>query len=134
MAFQEHDSTMVMVPIRLRFFPLHERVNSWIQETIEREGANVHMGFDLPFVLEQAGMSVEHIRAEAIIQTPNTNYPTAAIIRAMLPRIVQKGVATEAEIDLDTLEQRLFDERVKANTTYVRGMVFGVWASKPGTK
>lgn len=130
LAFQEHDSTMVMAPGRLMSFPLHELVNSWIRQTIEREGANVHMGFDLPFVLENAGLTLAHIRAEATIQTPKTNYPTAAIVRAMLSRIVQKGVATEEEISLDTLEQRLFDERAKANSTYVSSLVFSAWASK----
>lgn len=129
-AFQEHDSTMVMVPGRLGPFLLHERVNGWIRQTIEREGADIHMGFDLPFVLEQAGLTLEHIRAEAVVQTPNTNHPTVAIVHAMLSRIVQNGVATEEEIGLDTLEQRLSDERLKANSTYVSGMVFCVWACK----
>ncbi len=129
-AFLEHDATMV--PGRLKPLPLQERVNRWIQQTVEREGANIHIGFDLPFILKQAGLTVEHIRAEAIIQTPQTHYPTVYIIRAMLSRIVQKGVATEEEIDLDTLEQRLFDERAQASSIYVSDMVFTVWARKPG--
>lgn len=129
-AFQEHDSTMV--PGRLKPFPLHERVHGWIWQTVEREGANIHMGFDLPLVLERAGLTVEHVRAEAIVQTPKTNYPIVAIVRAMLPRFIQKGVATEEEVDLDTLEQRLFEERAKANSTYVSDMIFGAWARKPG--
>ncbi|MGA2105906.1 methyltransferase domain-containing protein [Methanoregula sp.] len=130
-AFLEHDSTMV--PGRLIPLPLQERVNGWIRKTVEREGANTHIGFDLPFILENAGLIVEHIRAESIIQTPKTNYPTGAIIRAMLPRIIQKGVATKEEIDLETLEQRLIDERIKANSIYVSDLVFTIWARKPGT-
>jgi ubiquinone/menaquinone biosynthesis C-methylase UbiE len=130
-AFLEHDNTMV--PGRLKPLPLQEKVNGWIRKTIEKEGANTHIGFDLPFILEEAGLTVEHIRAESIIQTPQTNYPTVAIIRAMLPRIIQKGVATEEEIDLETLEQRLFDERAKAGSLYVSDMVFTVWARKPGS-
>lgn len=55
-----------------------------------------------------------------------------AIIRAMLPRIVQQGVATEEEIDVDTIDRRLIEERKKANATYVGDMVFGAWARKPG--
>ena len=50
----------------------------------------------------------------------------------MLPRIIQKGVATKEEIDLETLEQRLINERTKANLLYVSDMVFTVWARKPG--
>ncbi|HUK92785.1 MAG TPA: methyltransferase domain-containing protein [Methanomicrobiales archaeon] len=129
-ALLEHDATMV--PGRVKPLPLQERVNSWIRKTVEREGANIHIGFDLPRILGQAGLIVEHIRAEAVIQTPDTHYPTVSIVRAMLPRIIQKGVATEDEIGLDTLEQRLTDERVKAGSTYVSDMVFTVWARKSG--
>jgi SAM-dependent methyltransferase len=128
-AFAEHDATMV--PGRLKPLPLQERVSSWIRKTIEHEGADIHIGFNLPLLFEQAGLIVEHVRAEAIIQTPRTQYPTAAIIRAMLPRIIKAGVATEEEIDLETLEQRLFNERAKANSIYVSDMVFTIWARRP---
>ena len=128
-AFVEHDTTMV--PGRLKPLPLQEQVSGWIRKTIECEGADIHIGFNLPLFFEKAGLTVEHVRAEAIIQTPKTQYPTVAIIRAMLPRIIQKGVATEEEIDLDTLEQRLIDERVQAHSIYVSDMVFTIWARKP---
>ena len=129
--FQEHDSTMV--PGRQKPLPLHEQVHGWIWQTIKREGANIHMGFDLPIVLMQAGLMVENVRAEAIVQTPQIPYPVAAIVRAMLPRIIQQGVANEEEINIGTLEQRLNDERVGTNSTYVSDMVFGAWARKSGS-
>jgi SAM-dependent methyltransferase len=128
-AVLEHDATMV--PGRMKPLPLQEQVSGWIRKTIEREGADIHIGFHLPHLFEQAGLTVEHIRAEAIIQTPETHYPTAAIIRAMLPRIIRNGVATEEEIGIDTLERRLSEERIKTGSTYVSDMVFTVWARKP---
>lgn len=127
--FQEHDATMV--PASLKPLPLHERAHQWMWRTVEREGADIHMGFHLASVLEQAGLTVVSVRAEAIVLTPQTRYRTAAIIRAMLPRIVQQGVATEAEIEIDTLEERLMDERTKSSVAYVSDMVFGAWARKP---
>jgi hypothetical protein len=48
----------------------------------------------------------------------------------MLPRIIQHGVATETEIDIVTLEQRLKAERPQ-NVVYVSDISFGVWARKP---
>ncbi len=126
--FQEHDATMV--PGRVTPMPLHEQVHNWIWRTVEREGANTHMGFDLASVLGQAGLVVEHVRAEAVVQTPGTNYPVTSIVRAMLPRIVERGVASEEEVDVETLEQRLSAERLAANSTYVSDMVFGAWARK----
>lgn len=100
--------------------------------TVEREGGNLHTGFELPSVLERAGLTVEQVRAEAVVQTPKVHYGGAVIVRAMLPRIVGHGVATEDEIDIDTLDQRLIEERVKADASYIGDMVFGVWATKPG--
>ena len=80
--FQEHDS--LMGPASRMPLPLHERVHGWMWRTIEREGANIHMGFDLASVLEQAGLIVEQVRAEAIVQTPTAHRAVGPIIRAML--------------------------------------------------
>jgi len=130
-AVLEHDATMV--PGRLKPLPLQELVTSWIWKTVEHEGANIHIGFDLPEIFEHAGLTVEHVRAEAIIQTPKTHYPTVAIVRAMLPRIIRNNVATQGEIGLDTLDQRLSEERIQAGSTYISDMVFTVWARKSGS-
>lgn len=129
MAFQEQDATMV--PRSVAPLPLHERVHGWVWRTVEREGADLHMGFHLAATLEAAGLRVEQVRAEAVVQTPHTHHPMAQIVRAMLPRIVAHGVATAAELDVDTLEQRLVDERTAANATYVGDMIFGAWARTP---
>ncbi|PDT80237.1 methyltransferase domain-containing protein [Sinorhizobium sp. BJ1] len=126
--FQEHDTTMV--PVSLKPMPLHEQVQRWIKQTIEREGADIHMGFNLHNVLTQAGLAVEHVRAEAIVQTPENPHAVGAIIRAMLPRLVEHGVATEDEIEIETLQHRLDEERLSTNTTYIGDMMFGAWARK----
>lgn len=128
--FQEHDASMV--PASTVPLPLHKRAHGWMWRTVEREGANLHMGFDLASVLEQAGLVVERVRAEAIVQTPHEHYPIGPILRAMLPRILQHGVASEEEIDADTIDQRLIEERRSARATYIGDMVFGAWARKPG--
>ncbi|WP_437989614.1 methyltransferase domain-containing protein [Sorangium sp. So ce145] len=126
---QENDATMgqgSLVPM-----DLHRQVHQWIWRTVEREGASLHMGFQMPSVFEEAGLTVQLVRAEAIVQTPRIEHPLAFIVRAMLPRIVQQGVASEAEIDVDTLEERLAAERTKANTTFVGDLVFSVCGRTP---
>ena len=127
-AFQEHDTTMV--PVSSQAMPLHCTVQNWVKETILREGADIHMGFNLHNVLTQAGLSVEHVQAEAVVQTPTQKYPVGSIIRAMLPRIVAFGVATEAEVEIDTLDVRLDAERMNTNATYIGDVMFGAWARK----
>lgn len=127
--FLEHDSSIgpaSRVPL-----PLHERVHRWMWSTVEREGANIHLGFSLAAIFEQAGLRVERVRAEAVVQTPDVHHPVGPIFRAMLPRILERGVATEAELDIETLDERLIDERRRARATYVGDLVFGIWARTP---
>ncbi|RKH28899.1 class I SAM-dependent methyltransferase [Corallococcus praedator] len=129
MAFQEHDSTVA--PTSLTPLPLHEKVRAWMWRTVEREGGNVHMGFGLASALTRAGLTVEQVRAEAIVQTPAMHHPVGAILRAMLPRILERGVATEEELGIDTIDARLIEERTQADATYIGEMVFGAWARLP---
>jgi SAM-dependent methyltransferase len=128
-AFQEHDSSMA--PISLVPLPLHDRVRGWIWQTVEREGADVRMGLGLAAAMEAAGLHVEHVRAEAIVQRPDAPQPLAAIVGAMLPRMLAHDVASEAEIDIGTLAERLSEERVRTATTSLGELVFCAWARTP---
>lgn len=126
--FQESDATLAGGKSALA---LHDRARAWIWRTVEREGGNLHMGFDLARVFGEAGLDTAHVRAEATLETPSESMPTGALLRIMLPRILAHGVATEAEMELDTLDARLDEERRRASATYVRELVFGAWARKP---
>lgn len=125
MAFQEYDSTLP--PTSVVPMPLHVKVRGWIWRTLEHSGADVHMGFKLFHVLRAAELSGIEMRAEAIVATPETRYPTVPLVRVLLPRMVLYGVATEEELDIETLEQRLATERDAADSVYLGGFVFGGW-------
>lgn len=127
--FQEYDSTVP--PASLAPLPLHERVRGWIWGTLERSGADVQMGFKLYSVFTAAGLSTIEVRAEAIVQTPATRYPAVPLVRVLLPRMIEYGIATEGEVDVETLERRLIEERERAGTSYVGQLVFGAWARRP---
>ncbi|MBF6029695.1 methyltransferase domain-containing protein [Pseudomonas sp. P115] len=126
--FQEHDTTMV--PKSLDPFPLHKRAQSWIQEMIAREGADLHIGFNLHGIFTQAGLTVENVRAECLIQTPDTRYSLGAIVRACLPRITALGVASREEVEIETLQERLDQERSASSGIYIGDVMFGGWARK----
>lgn len=127
-AFQEHDASIM--PASRVPMPLHSLVQGWMRETVMAEGANTHIGFDLHSIVSQAGLLVEEVRAEAIVMTAQQPYPAATIIRAMLPRILRHGVTSEQQIDINTLEARLAEERQTAGATYLADMMFGIWARK----
>lgn len=129
MVFQEHDTTMA--PTSVEAFTLHKKAQSWIQQMIEREGADLHIGFNLHSILTNAGLKVESVRAECMVQTPDAPYGLGNIVKACLPRIVALGVATADEIDINTLQQRLDDERNQSKSIYIGDVIFGAWARKP---
>jgi SAM-dependent methyltransferase len=127
-AFHEHD--MVVITDSRTSLPLHDRVRSWLREMLRLEGANLHMGFELHSALSAAGFAVERVRAEANVLTPTAGYPVAAIVRAVLARLLQHGIATEADIDVETLDDRLAAERRVAAATCLWEMVFCAWGRK----
>jgi SAM-dependent methyltransferase len=127
-AFHEHD--MVAISDGRTPLPLHDRVRSWLRTMLRLEGANLHMGFELHSALSAAGLAVERVRAEANVLTPTAGYPVAAIIRAVLPRLLQHGIATEADVDVETLDARLAAERREAAATCLWEMVFCALARK----
>ena len=126
--FQESDSTMV--PCSIVSMPLHDKIVNWIWKTVKREGADIHMGFNLQSLFNRAGVLTDHIRSEPVIQGQGTHYSLEFIIRAMLPRIIKHNVASEAEIDIETLARRLSEER-SDDTVYISDMAFGIWGHKP---
>lgn len=128
MVFQEHDTTMA--PASLDPFPLHKRAQFWIQEMIAREGADLHIGFNLHSIFTQAGLTVENLRAECLVQTPDKPYSLGAIVGACLPRIIALGVASAEEVEIDTLQERLDQERSASSGIYVGDVMFGSWARK----
>jgi SAM-dependent methyltransferase len=130
MVFQEHDTTMA--PASIDAFTLHRKAQGWLQQMIAREGADLHIGFNLHGILTKAGLAVECVRAECLVQTPDKAYGLGYIIRACLPRIVALGVATAEEVDIDTLQQRLDEERTQSEGIYIGDVMFGAWARKPG--
>ena len=127
-AFHEHD--MVAISDGRTSLPLHDRVRSWLREMLRLEGANLHMGFELHSALSAAGLVVECVRAEANVLTPTSGYPVAAIVRAVLPRLLEHGITTEADVDVESLGVRLAAERSEAAATCLWEMVFCAWARK----
>ena len=62
---------------------------------------------------------------------PETPSPLAPTVRAMMPRIVAHGVATEAEIGVETLDGRLEQERREMGAALLWDMAYLASARKP---
>jgi ubiquinone/menaquinone biosynthesis C-methylase UbiE len=81
----------------------------------ERAGGNLHAGMQLPAMFQAAGLPAPRMRYEASIGAAR-DWPgfdmRADDVRTFLPLILQLGLATEEEVDIDTLAERLREETV----------------------
>ena len=57
----------------------------------------------------------------------------ATLTRSLLPKIVEYGLATDAQIDIETLEERLRAEALSGRATIplFSCLLIGQWARKP---
>lgn len=114
--------------------PLIERSISRVSEALCRVGANPRMGLRLPQTFQQASLPTPRTIAHARIGTasdPAIFQQLAGITRTLLPAMEQHGIATAAEVDVDTLAARLQRAAQTANATVVAPLFVGAWAHKP---
>jgi ubiquinone/menaquinone biosynthesis C-methylase UbiE len=95
--------------------PLWEQVYRLSTRAFERAGGNLHAGMQLPSMFRASGLPIPHMRYEASIGA-DRDWPgfemRAADMRQFVPLILQFGLATEEEIEIDTLAERLREETV----------------------
>jgi hypothetical protein len=95
--------------------PLWERVWTVVKETRRRAGVESAMGMKLSGTFLQAGLPAPRLRYEADLGSgPDwLGYAHwADSIRVLLPHIERLGTATQQELDLETLADRLREETV----------------------
>ena len=80
-------------------------------------------------LLVGAGLTGVKLKVEANVQTPGQPYALSSIVRGMKGRAMQFGVVVdEAEMRLDTLDERLAEEA--ATGTWLADLMFGAWGRK----
>jgi SAM-dependent methyltransferase len=99
--------------------------------TWQRAGGNIHAGMQLPSMFRAAGLPAPHMSYEASIGA-DPDWPgfemRAADVRTFLPLILQFGLATEEEIDIDTLADRLREETVGRGGAARLPILVSAWA------
>jgi hypothetical protein len=72
-------------------------------------------------------------RVEGGQQSPVYGY-IAEILRSLLPMTQRLGVATAAEIDVETIAERLRNEAIKNNACIMLPPLIGAWARAPSPR
>ncbi|MCU1276406.1 MAG: hypothetical protein JWO48_3837 [Bryobacterales bacterium] len=130
-AFQEVDFTGCR---SLPALPNFNRCMRWIAECLERSGADPYLGLKLHATFRTAGLPVPALYVHAGIGA-GPDHPLysviADLIRTLLPSLEKLGLATAADVDVETLTRRLSDEVAASNGTVVGPSLVGATSRKP---
>jgi ubiquinone/menaquinone biosynthesis C-methylase UbiE len=130
-AFQEMSTSLARsVPDGPQF----RQCSSWILDTLERAGFELDMGGKLFATFVDAGLPEPKMiaagRVEGGEESPVYDY-LADTMRSLLPVAQRNDVTTAAEVDIETLAQRLRKESVENNACIMLPPLVGAWARVP---
>lgn len=130
-AFQEADWTYkpaVLPPSRYA-----EQIYDWMLRCFQMAGVETQMGLKLYGAFLEVGFSEPQIRLEAPLgggsDWDGYDY-LANSVRSMLPLLLKFGIATAAEVEIDSLAKRLREEVAGQNGVIMLSPLVGIWAVK----
>jgi ubiquinone/menaquinone biosynthesis C-methylase UbiE len=126
-AFQECDLSTASTKPAL---PLFTRMVGYVIETYRRANLEANMGSCLHSAFRQAGLAAPQMIAAARVESGPSSLAYAAVakvVESAAPMMERLGVATPADLQLETLEQRIRDEVVQADAVVFMPMFVGAW-------
>ena len=131
-AFMEPDFT---VPSRVfPELPQFKNGNFWISEVLRRSGARIDMGMRLYATYREAGFvntatDVSHLSGCGMNREMAEYF--ADTLRSVMPKIIEYGIATQEEIQIDTLADRVEAAARETDPQWVASRYISAWARKP---
>jgi SAM-dependent methyltransferase len=114
--------------------PLTMRLRELILTAFRKVGADPTIGTRLQAILSDAGaQDVDGFGVERYIgpDSPIGARMVTGVVRTLAPAIVGHGLATEAELDLDTLEDRIAAAVTASGSTLLPPVLAGAWGGRP---
>jgi SAM-dependent methyltransferase len=107
-----------------------EQCISWIEAAFARTGTDSRMGAKLYSIFIAAGLPAPELSLDAGIWGGNDN-PVCSmateVVRSLLPVLEKFGVASAAEVQIDSLEERIQQELLAAGSVAVTPSLIGAW-------
>ncbi len=111
--------------------PTHDRCCRWILETLDRADTSWNMADRMHGAFTGAGLAAPTLKMRTFIGAgPSAEVWLRAlvdIVETLLPSIEAQGVASAAEVELETLVRRLVDEVAESGATIVGRSEVGAW-------
>ena len=110
--------------------PLWDQLRTWLLAALDHAGVESRMGLRLYRTFREAGLPEPNLRMEAAIGGGEYApvFAWADVLRSVIPTLEQAGIATEAEIDPDTLEARLKADLTATGGVMISIVVVGAWS------
>lgn len=111
--------------------PLWSRIRTWFIETMDKAGVEQRMGLLLNSTFLAAGLPNPRLMLEAVLATDADSPVPRWVnsIRGALPLMERFGVATAADIELETLAERLSDELDSVGGVAISPPLVGAWTT-----
>ena len=113
--------------------PTVQRALSWILEAFSRAGIHSALGPRLWAVARDAGLQPRGMLGVQLYFGPEDANGTAllaGIVRTLLPLLERTGVATAAEVAVETLHQRMSEELAHAGAVFAFPTLVTAWATR----
>ncbi|MGH2615084.1 MAG: class I SAM-dependent methyltransferase [Thermomicrobiales bacterium] len=101
-----------------------------IWEAFTRAGCDTRTGLKLGSIFREAGLPAPRMILAARVESePDSPIydQVAEVTRSLLPLMERTGIATAAEIGIDTLADRIREEALALNATLVSPALIGAW-------
>jgi ubiquinone/menaquinone biosynthesis C-methylase UbiE len=110
--------------------PLFERCIAWVSGVYAAAGFEPDMGSKLYSVMRAAGLTPELLGVSKVEAGPNASAYEylAQSLRSLVPGIVRAGLATEEEVGVDTIADRLRRAAVDGDHCIIFPRLVGAWA------
>jgi len=114
--------------------PLVGEAADWVERAFRAGGASPRIGAHLGTILQQVGLQhITTLGVQAYLQPDN---PMGAnllggVVRSLAPLIVQRGIATAEQVDVETIEDRIAREMQRAKAIFLPPTLVGAWGRRP---
>lgn len=123
--FQEHDSTAI---INKELMPTHAKAHQWVWQLVAQNGGEINIGKQIWDVFSHAGLIIEKIHPEAVVQTPQNEESLESLVQMLSPLLLAQKIVQEKE--LHEVLVHLASEKKTANCIFVRELIIFVSARK----
>jgi 2-polyprenyl-3-methyl-5-hydroxy-6-metoxy-1,4-benzoquinol methylase len=111
--------------------PTYDRCCRWIVDTVRSLGAETRMGVKLHAAFLAAGLPAPTMQLKAVVGGPRLDHVhlITDLIETLLPDIERHGIASIAEVGLETLAERIHAEALAHNSVLIARSEIGAWAT-----